>query len=382
MSKKAALDLTAEQVRYFRARRSHLVGDGAKAPATCAKELLGAQAQVHTCALHAISLRTAGRPSAADIEREIFDAHTMLRTWGQRGTLHLYDAEDWPMVVHARRQWATSGRSNGMPSDALLEEISEVFAASDKPMTRSDLTPLMPEDYIEELRDHPGAGKTPERFAASRVIWSLSKRGVIAHADAQGREQGYAHRELWWPHVEWKETSEKEANQDVIRRYLGIFGPSSVQDVAHYMGARVSDTREWMKGMEEDVFECTQGEHKKLLALKEDRDELQVTPGEWPARLLPAYDTMLMTHKNKRWILPDAAEEKQIWKKAAVVVATAIDRGQIVGTWSHNKRSKEVDITLTPLGGWSDDARDALEADAQAFASHLGLELGAFEIEK
>lgn len=382
MAKKAPLELSSEQIRYFRARRSHLVGDGAKDVVFCAREILGAQAQVHTCALHAISLRTAGRPDASSIEAKIFDDRELLRTWGQRGTLHLYDANDWPAFVRASVNWATSGRRGGMPSEALLEEMSEVFAASDAPMTRSDLVPLVPDDYVDELRDHPSAGKTPERFAATRVIWSLSKQGVIAHANTEGREQAYAHRELWWPDVEWEEMTEAQANQQVIKRYLGIFGPSSIQDVAHYIGSRVSDARSWVKGIEDDLIQCKDGEYEKLLALQEDRDELQVEPGEWPARLLPAYDTMLMTHKNKRWILPDEDEEKLVWKKAAVVRATAIDRGQIVATWSHKKRSKEVDITLEPMSGWSDDARDDLETDAKDFAAHLGLELGSFEISK
>ena len=59
------------QVRHFRARRAHLVGPGAVDLASCASDILGAQAQVASCAVHALSVRTAGRPTATQVQAAI-----------------------------------------------------------------------------------------------------------------------------------------------------------------------------------------------------------------------------------------------------------------------------------------------------------------------
>ena len=362
------LSLTPEQILYFRARRSSLV-EGAPDAITCARDLMGAQAQVLNCALHAIALRTASNPTGAQLEALMLKDHTLLRTWGQRDTLHLYDARDWPHVIAARPQWVFTGRREGMPSMELLEVAREAFEQAQGTLVRSDLFELIPSSYVEELRSHPGAGKSPERFAATRLIWCLARAGHIAFAEQRGRELAYAHRSLWWPELEWPEQSAEAASALITRRYLAAFGPSTVQDIAHYLGARIGDARAWVKLLAADLVECACGEHKKLLALKQDVEQLQPAPGEWPAR-------MLMTHKNKRLILPDAAQEKLVWKKAAVVSAVVLARGEIVATWTHKKRSKHVDVDVSPLGAWDDTYRPDVERDALRLAHHVGLELG------
>ncbi len=379
-----SIDVTPESVRYFRARRSHLAGPGAPDLASCARDIVGAQAQVETCALHALSLRTAGRPDADQVSRALLDEHALVRTWGQRDTLHIYSADLWPTIIAARPAWVISGRRGGMPSEAEVERARQFFAQADTTLTRSDLFDIISDEYVAELEDHQGAGRNPRRFAATRLVWRLAMDGHIVFAGKAGREQAYAHRDLHLGHVEPVEASPEEAAAEITRRYLSVFGPAHPRDVAHYVGACVGDCRKWMKLLDGELVACKCDGKKGLVALARDADELRRTPSQvgddWPARMLPGYDTMLMTHKDKRWILPDADEEPLVWKKAAAVAPTIIAEGQIVATWSHNKRTHEVDVEVTPLGGWRASLRDEVEREAQEFAAHLGLELGGLEV--
>ena len=98
----AKVDVSEEQVLLFRARRGHLAGPGARTVSEAARSIIGAQSQQLEPSLLALSIRTAGRPTAAAIRSEIFgDKRTLVRTWGQRDTIHVYDARaHWRRVRH------------------------------------------------------------------------------------------------------------------------------------------------------------------------------------------------------------------------------------------------------------------------------------------
>jgi len=376
----ASITMNTQQVRAFRARRTLLTEPGAEHVAGTARHIIGLQAQVDSCAIHALSMRCAERPDAASIKRVVLEDRALVRTWGQRDTLHLYASDDLPWIIAARGVWKQTGRRGGMPSDELLDDMAAVFEDAGDGLVRSDLIGHIPGSYVDELRDHPGAGTKPERFAASRIIWLLARRGDIVFGPMAGKERAYVWRASWLPGLEWVEHDAIDACQELTRRYLSVFGPATPKDVAHYMGAKVTDARAWMKSMAEELVQVEVPGKKELAAMAEDADELVAGAEPWPARLLPAYDTVLMGHADKRWILPDAGEEKAIWKKAAVVSAVAVDRGVIVATWAHKKRTRAVDVTLSPMTDWDTSMREDLEGDAERFAAHLGLELGSFEV--
>ena len=71
------LELDEEQALWFRARRSHLIGDAAS-PEEAVAALLGAQAQQESMALFGLSQRVAGRPTAPDLRRLLAPPPTML----------------------------------------------------------------------------------------------------------------------------------------------------------------------------------------------------------------------------------------------------------------------------------------------------------------
>ena len=95
----------------------------------------------------------------------------------------------------------------------------------------------------------------------------------------------------------------------------------------------------------------------------------------WPLRLLPLWESMLMAHADKSWTVPDEAERKVIWRKAAFVAAVAIARGRIVATWSSSKRRGRLAVEVEPMSRWSATKHAAqIRREARAVAAHLGLD--------
>jgi len=369
----SALTLSEDQVRWFRARRGHLIGPGAPDAVAAARELLGAQSQVLEPSLHALSLRTAGRPTAAALKALLFEApRSLVRTWGPRETVHLYDPADWRQVVAAREEWSRAGRRGALATHAMLDEAVALARGLEAAPDRRELMPSVREPFERELDEIAlGARQEPRYFAAGRLVFGMSMRGDVSAGLKRGSTQTYPLRERWYPELPWPPLGAREANLALTRRYLSLCGPATPQDVAHYFGAKVSSARAWLAALEAELLTVRCGE-LTLSALRRDEAALREAVGEWTVRLLPKFDTLLMGHADKRWTAPVEAERKQIWKKAAVVCATVLRRGAIVATWSHKARKRDVTVTVTPLTGWSAALLPEVEAEARALAAHLG----------
>ena len=358
------LQLTEEQVLYFRARRGHLAGPGAPTAVAAARAILGAQAQQLPPALLALSLRTKGRPTATALTRQLLRApRSLVRTWGQRETLHIYDpVEDWVTVVAARGQWAPGGRGGPMPGGAALAKALAAMDSAGEPVTRSDLLAIPPASYVRALRERAhAAGMDARRLATARLTWCLALDGHVCLADNAGSERTYATRSAWFPKLTWppKPAAALPAASALARRYLAVYGPATATDVAHFFGARVTNAREWLAELDAELTPVGCGDRKGLVALTDDVKDLTAKPpagsSPWPLRLLPLWESMLMGHADKSWTVPDEADRKLVWRKAAYVAAVALARGRVVATWSHSKRAAQ------------------LRREAKAVAAHLGL---------
>ncbi|MEM7260380.1 MAG: crosslink repair DNA glycosylase YcaQ family protein [Planctomycetota bacterium] len=381
------LELTEDQVRAFRARRGHLLGDGASNPTAAARALVGIQAQQLPPALFGLSQRTkvstktGERPTAEALAKKLFGSkRKLVRTWGQRDTLHIFDPKaDWNRVVAARAQWSPGGRRGATPTEEALEDgLSKIRCTRDA-VTRSYLMGNLPDAYVKEVADHVGKSFEPERFAAGRVMWQLANQGHLYLEDKLGNEQQYALRTDGFPDLDWEELDPFEAAAALARRYLSTYGPSTPKDIAHFFGAKVSVARTWIEALREEkkllAVDC--GDRAELWALRADKADLEAPPppaSKWPPRLLPLWDGFLMGHADKSWVLPDRREYPNVWRKAAVVAASVVARGRVVATWSHQARKDRVDVTVEPLSQWKRTFLPAVRSEAKALAHHLGVE--------
>ncbi|MBT3222654.1 MAG: hypothetical protein HN348_26565 [Proteobacteria bacterium] len=133
-----------------------------------------------------------------------------------------------------------------------------------------------------------------------------------------------------------------------------------------------------MKRLAVEQVSC--GGRKELWALKADICKSFSEPladDEWPVRLLPLWDTMLMGHKDKSWTVPNGDELKAVWRRAAFVSAVVLARGRAVAVWSYKKKRKSLDIEVTALSGWRKSLHlKGVEAEAEVLAAHLSYGAG------
>ncbi len=352
-----ALTLTEEQALFFRARRGFLAGDGAATPEKCARQMLGLQSQQLAPGLLALSQRLAARPTARELENHVFSSlRDLVRTWGQRDTIHIYDAQTtWELVTSARGSWSPGGRRGGLPSPKLLQAALRL-ALEKGLVVRNDFLPLVEPEYLAELDPRIGDDHAKTNFACGRFVWQLSLAGHLCQGEKQGSRQIYATREKWFPRLNWPDPLPDAMASCLVltRRYLKINAPAKAQDLAHFFGTRVTIARQWLAALEAagELIQIQCAGRKDLVALVDDEFELQIIPGrsakKWPLRLLPLWDTLLMSHRDKSWTLPDASEHKLVWRKAAYVSSVVLARGRVVAIWKMKRKGKRLDFELEP----------------------------------
>jgi hypothetical protein len=272
-------------------------------------------------------------------------------------------------VVAARPEWGKSARRYDAVADERTDAAAAHLATLDRPVTRADLLHLVDDDWLAEIPDeYFDTYDKKWRFCTGRLIWHLGNRGLLSHGEKDGSEQQYLPRHVALPGLDFSaaEREALEAAAHLGRRYLRSYGPATVQDLAHFFGAKVSSARGWVERMDDLIEVSCAG--RSLLAAAEDEADLR-EGGVEGVRLIPGYDNLMMGHADKSWTVPVEADRKQIWRKAAVVAAVVWHRGRVVATWTSKTRAKRVDITVKPLSGW--DGPD-LSAAAQEVAEHLG----------
>ena len=90
-----------------------------------------------------------------------------------------------------------------------------------------------------------------------------------------------------------------------------------------------------------------------------------------------------MGHADKTWTVPDEADRKQVWRKAAFVAAVAIARGRVVATWTHKQKCGRLVVDVQPLSRWQASRHAAqVRCEAQAVAAHLDLDAAEITIAK
>jgi hypothetical protein len=364
--------ITPEQVRWHRMQRSGLVESFAT-PEAAASALFGVQAQILPAAALALWNRTRGL-TEAQFNDLLFSKRTLVKLWGQRGTLHLYASTDWPLLHGARsvnRTWWERQLAGDdlTRHEALIEQLVTLLRERET-IGRSDLRTAG-----LELQD--------EHFSAwGGVFADLVRRGHACHAGRVGNEGHFAHRERWLPDLDWQPPDSHRANVEVMRCFLAAYGPATLQDFAYWRSVTSAQARSWLESLEAMTVHVTMNDRPMLL-LAEDLNSLLTTPPEpeaWPVRMLYRFDPCLLAHKEKDWVV-DPAYYKRIWRPAGHIEGIVLAHGQALATWRYDRKGRGLLITIAPFKKLPRYVRSAIDKTAPQVAAFFASPLTELVIE-
>ena len=154
---------------------------------------------------------------------------------------------------------------------------------------------------------------------------------------------------------------EAAALAHLVRRYLGGFGPASLNDLAGWAGLPVATLRPVAARLGLRRFRDADG--GELLDLPRGPLPDPRTPA--PVRLLPVWDATLLVHARRTQILPEWYRPLVFNTKTPHSVATFLVDGTVAGTWRYERGR----VLLHPFERLSATARRDLEAEAQRLAA-------------
>lgn len=367
------MQFSAEQARWYRLNAQGLVRAFTTA-SEAARRLSGVQAQILPAAGLALSVRVSPTFGAADLEQALYDERSLVKLWGQRSTLHLYPSSDWPLIYGAHdalpTYWERVADRRGDDKDSLsllLDQVIELLRSRGT-LGRSDLR-------------GSGLPLTEEHVSGWGGLFAiLVRRGLACHADPLAGEARIAFRESWLPDLAWAPPDTEAANTELARRYLEVYGPATVQDLAYWRGRGVGDTKRWLANLGAAVTTVSIDGIPQLM-LSEQLEALAArppAPDGWPVHLLPRFDTLLLSHRLKSHLI-EPEHYARVWRPAGHIEATLLVRGRIAGTWRYDWHGGGVVITIRPFKTPPAYVRRAAERRALAVARHFGVPLAELQ---
>lgn len=363
-------DITVSERRARLGIRHRLAGN----PAPDATEAAAAMVALHSSDPASVFLSAWARVDPflhEDLERALYEQRTLIRLLGMRRTLFVVPLDVATLVQRGctddllpgeRRNVVSLIESQGLAADGktwLAEvEVAALAALHERGQAfTSDLTGEVPG---LEFKLTFGEGKKwqGEVGISSRVMFLLSTEGRIV----RGRPRGtwISSQYMWTPTVDWlggpiPEMDAAAARAELVRRWLGAFGPGTLADIRWWTGWTVAKTR---------------GALEAVAAVPVTVDGVQsfVNPGDegpvddvapWVA-MLPSLDPTVMGWFDRSWYLGD--HRPALFDRNGNAGPTIWADGRVVGGWALQPDGKVAHRLLEDVGAETQGAIDT-EAD-------------------
>ena len=358
--------LSALQTRRLRLRSQRL--DPRQAPPAdgVSEVIRGAgslQAQDAAAASLGVRARSAGL-AVSDVEKALYQEHSVVHTWLMRGTLHYAAANDlaWMLPLLGPVFIAGSRRRKaelGLDEASLRRGVEVIRAALGRQtlQTRQELAPLL------EARGIQTAGQ-----ALIHVINQAALEGVVCVGPRRGGKDTYALLEDWIGPL--RPMERPAALVELARRYLLAYAPAAVEDFAAWSGLPAREAHLGWEGLAGEVVEVEADGRPAWFPLAR-RAWLEEAPSAGQqVRLLPFFDGYLLGYHNRDFML--APENRAAVLTGGIIQSVLLVDGRAAGIWHINKRHKILEVVVVPFGELPAGARAELEAEAEDVGRFLG----------
>lgn len=373
-----AVPATWDRVLAWRVGRHHLDAPAMPKPAPprgasglvpLVRRLSGVHAQLASAAEAAIALRTGGAIGPADVRRALAEDRALVKTWAVRGTLHLLPAEDLPL-------WAAALGTRSFPRPQSWYRYHEVTAddmaaiETTVPAVLSG-TPITRERLAREVARRTKRPQLEDRLLSGwgAVLKPLAARGQLAFGPPDDRAVTFVAPGEWLG--EWTERDPDEAVAEVVRRFLGSYGPASLDEVYRWSALDKPVLRRALATLADELVELDTEGHRGWLT-RDAADEVAGTEPSRVVRLLPSFDPYVVGALRQLEHLMPGPFRDRVSRTSGWISPVLLDGGRIVGTWTQEVGGGTLRVAVAPFGRLRPGVRKAAEAEADRWAAYAG----------
>jgi hypothetical protein len=339
-------------------------------PAVAAGAVGGLQAQEPASPF--IALWTRLEALSADAVRAAFEERRLVKATLMRGTLHAVPAADYRQLAPAMAPLidgalARAARGTRPDEEALGRFRAAALELAATPRRNSELR-----DLLAGLDGHATTGTPPDDGMATwwwvrrhvpllhapiDVPWSFDRRPWLVAADS-------------WLTGDGGFATTTEGTVNLVRRYLGAFGPATIADAAAWSRLQVGRLRPAFATLDAggELVHLRDAAGRALVDLVDaPRPDAGVAA---PPRFLPMWDSLLLGHSDRSRVIADADRRRVVATNGDTYPAFLVD-GRVAGLWWAVADGGRTRIELEPFRDLRTGDRAALEREAESLAAFV-----------
>ena len=362
--------LTWQEAIGRRLARHHLLDGGSGASLVeVASDICGAHAQVAASAELMLGLRVP-RITRRDVRAATWEARTLVKTVGLRGTLHLLPAREVPLWMAANRLRFSAEERRLARAGIGRDELERVTNAIGEIVGREPIGRLELERALEE-RVGGWAITTNQGWLGSYKNWPMAMgwaaaKGLVCYGPGEGGRSTFVRLSEW---SGWREEDPLEGGAFALRRFLNAYGPSTRAEFQRWFAIEPAAAKSVFEAAADDLAEVeVEGERRWIL-----RSDLDAPAEAAPdaVNLLPHFDVFVVGAHPRDQLIPRGSRVAKAAPGTAAPLAVVLVGGRVAGVWERKPKGKRLLIRVGADVPLSRPQRASIEAQAERIASFL-----------
>jgi hypothetical protein len=328
--------------------------------AELAATMCGVHAQIISAAELSLGLRVADS-TRKDVQEALWSDHTLIKTYGPRGTVHLLAADDLPMWSGALSMLPMKRPNFGKDIELSAAQTDEIVAAIGDALSDSELTT---DELTAAVAERCGSWAADPVMPAFQTLWPrwrmvtdiAANRGVLCFGPQRGRNITYTNPHRWLPDFTLMEGQAAQAA--LLKRYLYAYGPATPAHFAQWLSAPRTWASELFQSLSDELVEVDL-EGTQAWLLKGDTEMPDTSPRG--LHLLPYFDAYVVGVHPRDRVFPGMASTRALAGGQAGNFPVLLIDGVAAGVWHQKKSGRKLIITVEALDPLSPAQREALE---------------------
>lgn len=272
-----------------------------------------------------------------DLERELYINRTLGRIRGMRRTLFIQPIDMIPIVHTATFKLGEKNFEKYMEFHKVsINEYQEVSDRIMKILKGKELS-------ASEIRKELNSKSNIPAIIQLMCNYGLLIRGKPIKDWKDGRNR-YAVFKEYFPSLDLKIISEKEAVQYLVEKYVKTYGPVSENDISWWTGLTKLKIREALQNIKSQLNSVTISSIKgKFITLNSDIEQLHnLNNVDNPTLIfLPELDPYPMGYKDRERYI-DSKNYNKIFDRSGNIAATIFLDGIAIGVWDTEEKSEPI----------------------------------------